>query len=373
MDCKTISPSRIELFLACPLRYRMKYHDKIPEHMEESIWAELGTCYHKTIEEYQIKRKHEDLAFDDVKKLWVDNCAHYSVAPNRMNEGVKIMEKWYNRFDKEITTIDTEQDFHGILLGDIPIHLIIDYIGETPDGNMVILDWKSGQMYSGDDMEENIQAPMYILTVQQLYPNYKDVKFYFDFLRFGPVEYIYSQESIENFKEYLRSIYNTIIDMDPEDAKPKFNAKQCGYCGYHANCPKMQEAIEGKTTFFVNKDAELESLISQRMTLQDSMKAIESYKKEIEKEIKVKLDMEQIDEMKEDNFTLRYKPKEYKKYDVEMVHDSFPAHLRDVLSVRKTNVDKLMSLLPDDEREALEDTIRIEYSSPALDIRRKKR
>ena len=373
MKCKTLSPSRIQTFLACPLRYKFMYDDKIPEHQEESFWAGYGSAFHKAIERFHIKKKHEAHSFKDLEALWIDTCPEFGIPPNKVTEGAKVLEKWYNRFDMDIITLDTEREVNGVLFGEVPIHMFIDYIGEDANGDLVVMDWKSGQIWTNDEVDENIQAPMYVLAAKEAYPNRQNIRFFFDFLRFGPMEYIWTEESLEHVRDYLRSIYNTIIDMNPDDAKARLQSKNCGYCGYKASCPKMQEAKENGLTFFVNKEMELESLIMQRMNLFDAFKAIESYKKELEKEIRSRLDIEQIDELKEDNFNLKYKPREYKHYDIELVYKCFPGHRRDVLSVRKGNVDKMMSYLADEDQEAIENSIRTTFSGPVLDIRRKKK
>ena len=374
MDCKSLSPSRVNTFLECSLRYKYMYHDKIPEGTEESLWANLGSCYHKAIEEYLNKSKFEEVTEKTLTDLWTQFCPEYGIKPDYHKQGIEILRSWNARFDMSNSVVSTEEVVEHVLDNGVPVRLIIDFICDVNGDTLKIIDWKSGQVFSSDEMFSNVQAPMYLLVAKELYPEYDNYEFFFDFLRFNQIQYNYSEESLNDFKDWLLSVYNSIKDMKPEDARPKFNAKNCGYCGYKSLCPKMQDAKENNITFHANMNCDLNELIQQRMNLQDMIKSLDSYKSEMDKEIKVKLDMEQIDSLKEGSFTLKYKPREYKKYNIQTVYDAFSKRgmSTDVLSVRKMNVDKLMSILSDEEKEEIESSVHIDYSAPSLDIRRRK-
>ena len=231
------SASSIKLFLSCSLKYYYTKHLKIPEKTNDG--ALQGSAAHAVLE-CLLKPRHKK-KFDIISKhKTIKKCKVTKRYIRQYIKKVGLPKESFDRIDKFIVT-GVNFDFfckNGQIVGvEIPFE-----IGSEEDGYFLrgfidklvvykdwhrIIDFKSSKkLFSGKDLEENLQGFIYALAVKKMYPEYnlkKVVDFIFlafpeDPLQRFPVKNKHvSDEILAGFAEYIKVIYSQMANFRPAD------------------------------------------------------------------------------------------------------------------------------------------------------------
>lgn len=190
-----ISASRSHVFEACSLKYYFQYLQKVPQ--EKTAALTIGDVTHSVLE-LLAAPKHLKLYEKILEDNSVEDCAavkrYVRIKTYNENLSAENLDKIYFCIASGVAAklLKTEGRIMGVEIDfDITeenryrsrgyIDMAILFYEKT----LRIIDFKSSsKVYSGKDIDENIQALIYGLAASKLYPNYSIVvDFYFLFLK----------------------------------------------------------------------------------------------------------------------------------------------------------------------------------------------
>jgi putative RecB family exonuclease len=151
----TLSPSKLQKFVSCPLAFRYAYIDKLPE---PTTVAQLrGTLVHRALQllfgherpERTLTAAHAALecAWEEIAETEEAEALGLvgSVGERFAREGHKLVEKYFHVEDPtSVTAVGIELDLRAPL-GAIELRGIIDRLDRAGDGRFVLTDYKTGR------------------------------------------------------------------------------------------------------------------------------------------------------------------------------------------------------------------------------------
>lgn len=329
MKCNRLSASRIRTYEQCPMKYYYAYEEGVKEVIEKDHLL-FGTLLHTCLERYYKEDKDIiDIFKEEWEKTNLSNYEHFK-------EGKSILKKFVKENPKEDAIIfELEKEFETEIEG-VPLKAFIDRIDYDPERNLLqVIDYKSSFIeLSDDEAEIDIQLGLYDLLCSYEYPEYDNILAMFYYLRSGEVSgSIHTPEDREEFKEYVKTTYNKIINDDNPIAKIN---PYCHWCVAKHRCEEYQKALEQNYDVVVPEDKV--ELYSLRKDLRDKKKLIEKKLDEIDNTLKKYIEEE--GEFVIDN-DIKITSQNYVKkiYPLDMVK-KYVDNWEKYISLSKTKIDK---------------------------------
>jgi putative RecB family exonuclease len=279
------SHSRLSCYEQCPQKFKLQYIEKLETEEEQTVEAFLGIRVHEALE-----KLYRDLAHQKRNTLeellgffttewdtnWTDDISivreEYH-AENYLNMGKKYLSDYYQRYhpfnqgktvaleDLIRITLDTE--------GNFKLQGYIDRLTETRDGFYEIHDYKTNsRMPLADYIRSDRQLALYMIGVQNQYPDVKDVKLIWHFLKFDKeIDSTRTDKELAQLKKDTIQLIETIEDDERYEAHPGY---LCDWCEYQSCCPQWShlhlikekpanEYLKDSGVVLVNRYAEVRS------------------------------------------------------------------------------------------------------------------
>ena len=276
------SYSQLSTFEECPLKYKLRYRDKIKRDTE-GIEAFLGTMVHETLRkcynDVRLTRLDSlrDLLFY-YNNIWQQNwrdsivITKKDLTPGHYQAlGKKMIETYYRRyapFDSDIT-ISTEMGLK-FALGDGNKYRMtgyIDRLSRTSDGSYEIHDYKtSAYLPSQQDVDSDWQLGLYHIGIQKRWPDIKNIRLIWHYLAFDRELVSYrTPDAVSGLVQNTKSLIDEIESMS--EFLPR-ESRWCDWCEYRDLCPlrkhfykveslPVNEYLSEPGVALVNKYAEL--------------------------------------------------------------------------------------------------------------------
>jgi putative RecB family exonuclease len=245
------SHSQLSTYEECPLKYKLRYRDKIKRDVE-SVEAFLGSTVHEALKKCYDHVRLTRLAtldelLDSYDNLWQQNWHDGIVitskdvtADDYRALGRKMIETYYQRhapFDQDIT-IGTEMRIRFSLDdgGRYQFQGVIDRLARTQGGIYHIHDYKtSAYLPSQEDIDNDRQLAFYQIGVQKRWPVVQEVQLIWHYLAFDCL--LVSQRSQEKIAELAEETIRLIDELEAtEEFLPK-ESDYCKWCEYPDLCP----------------------------------------------------------------------------------------------------------------------------------------
>lgn len=245
------SHNRLGCFEQCPLKYKLRYIDKVESKTEESIESFLGSRIHDVLEKLyrDIQNQKEDspdelLHFlnDQWEKRWNDSIVILNKEykqENYLKKGEKFISDYYTRYKpfNQGKTIGLEKRIIIDLdeLGKYKLQGYIDRLVETDNGFYEIHDYKTaGRLPLQKDIDKDRQLSLYAIGINNNFPDCQDIDLVWHFLAFDK-----EMRSKRNEEELNQLKIDTIKLIDKIGATDKFPAASsilCNWCEYKPIC-----------------------------------------------------------------------------------------------------------------------------------------
>ncbi|MEK6681348.1 MAG: PD-(D/E)XK nuclease family protein [Nitrospirota bacterium] len=276
----TYSHSKLSTYENCPLQYKLHYIDEVEVAKRESIEAFLGKRVHDTFERlYKDLKCSKLMTFDELisyyneqwDKSWNDAVVirdERCSAQNYKDIGIKCLRNYYDRhapFSQSTTIwIEEKKAFSLSEGGKYKIRGVIDRLDKTREGIYEIHDYKtSGRPPLQEELEEDRQLALYELLVREKFPDVKEVRLIWHFLRFD-MEML-SARTLEQLED-LRKETIALIDTIESDKEFKHNETAlCDWCDYWAYCPAKKHLVK------------VEALPVEQFLEEDGVKLVNEY------------------------------------------------------------------------------------------------
>ena len=239
---KNLSFSKFETYEKCPKQFWYQYVlNALPENQEAAALYK-GKTFHKIVEDSAKRQKEGQI--DDSKKLLVEleslwdpkNYLTSSIQKEQQDKkslapALEAYQKWSSSSPNEIIALELPFTIH---IGGFPVNGVIDRIEKTPQGEFVIVDYKTGGIKKKVDAHDSVQLNLYSLALKEnpdfgKYP----VKAVFFYVEKPEGEQLFEYEidpvKVDEVKtkleDHVKAIQNKEFDAKPE----MFTCKWCEY------------------------------------------------------------------------------------------------------------------------------------------------
>ena len=287
-----LSYSRLTRFEQCPLSFKLHYIEKQRAAPGEALL--FGSLIHtvlerllkKVINEEQTGKLSEKKALIIYRQEWT---ASRLTGIELFQEGLDIIRSFVakNIHIDHWDLLAIEKDF-TIQVGRFEVRGFIDRVDAVDSETIHVIDYKtSRQLYSRDDLANNLQLSLYCAAAKRIWPWAKNVKASFYMLRHR------LHQSVERTPEQLEaalSYMETLGEMTEQATEyPARLNTFCAYCDHRLHCPAYEDALKGKRKFIGNDPSDLEAVAKEREEVTNLAKILYARKKELEKVLRTHL------------------------------------------------------------------------------------
>ncbi|MFD9937118.1 RecB family exonuclease [Streptomyces massasporeus] len=251
----SLSPSRASDFMQCPLLYRFRVIDRLPEKPSEA--ATRGTLVHAVLERLfdapaaertpprakslipgQWDRLRETRP--EVVELFADDPEGERLA-RWLGEAEQLVERWFTLEDpSRLEPAERELFVETELESGLRLRGIIDRVDVAPTGEVRIVDYKTGKAPRPEYSEGALfQMKFYALVVWRL-KNVIPRRLQLVYLGSGQVlTYDPVLADLERVERKLLALWEAIrLATETGDWRPR-PTKLCGWCDHQAHCPEF--------------------------------------------------------------------------------------------------------------------------------------
>ena len=252
----SLSPSRAANFKQCPQLFRFRSIDRLPE--APSVHQARGTTAHLALErlfDLPNEQRTAERLFDLFREVWTGLRAdpEYSGLFGSLDEerawGIESLEVIANYLTLEdpatISPLDKELDMKEDV-GEITIHGILDRLDERQDGELVIIDYKTGtappERYA---LPAFFALKIYALLVRRMFGR-TPAELRLMYLGNATVYSIrVSNRVLDGMERQLLALTKAIRRAIEEDHFPPRRSVLCGWCSFQNICPAFADLTLG--------------------------------------------------------------------------------------------------------------------------------
>ena len=238
MFIKSISESKANTFNQCNLKYKFKYINRYEEMSKNKDALDFGSYIHKIFE-----LGYEKTSLEDLLTIAEECKKDYKITEEKDKQTETCLRNFL-RFNASLTeTVGTElvYEIKQDEKNDISLNGIIDRIVKSPEGEYLVIDYKTGkkelkrhELYQNHQMQgyafgvsKVFKVPLEKITVAHYYPVTGTLV---------SVKYSWAQIS-----SYLRNKVDTVwkIRKRKKNEFPASKNQFCWWCGYSKLCPEF--------------------------------------------------------------------------------------------------------------------------------------
>ena len=177
---RSLSPSKVSSFRDCALAFRFNSIDRLPE--EPTVWTVKGTLVHRVLEglfwRHPQGMRSSAAAADELDRAWSelqDDPEYLALALTTddadgfRSEAATLVQNYFALEDpNEIMPVGIELMLEA-RVGSMRLRGIIDRLDRTPDGELVVIDYKTGRAPSqAYEQSKLIGVHIYALLCQEV-------------------------------------------------------------------------------------------------------------------------------------------------------------------------------------------------------------
>lgn len=182
----TLNYSRLNAWDTCRRRYRFQYIDQIPVPQGPHLF--LANQVHKALHEYllvDLKERSGDLLEGILRRNWQRHPQRGTVFADLREESefgrraLGMLNKFLEGPDAQAEPLAVEQWFEVPLDDRVTVNGKVDRI-DGAEGGLVVVDYKTGRLWSRDAVKTGLQPLLYAFLVEQATgETVKEVIFYY--------------------------------------------------------------------------------------------------------------------------------------------------------------------------------------------------
>jgi DNA helicase II / ATP-dependent DNA helicase PcrA len=232
-----LSPSTIETYEDCPLKFKFQHVLKIPT--PSKTFFSMGTAVHAVAENLTKMQKDnvkstEKLALEILDKHWNPSSYRSQKTKEKQDRVTsKDMIKTYLQWEKNNKNkpVDVEPYFR-IPFNGVTLSGKIDRVEQTPEGEYEVIDFKTGAAYkTKNTIKDSVQMNVYAMGVEKLYGKLPKKASLFYIKHDKIVPHIIEEEALEEFKKKLGITVDAIFDEKFPANPDEWKCSRCDYAG----------------------------------------------------------------------------------------------------------------------------------------------
>ncbi len=246
-----LSPSRAGDFRQCPLLYRFRVIDRLPE--PPSSAAVRGTLVHAVLEQMFGRApslRTADITADDVVVVWarmlVDEPELADLLPAAEVEGWldsarRLVRSYFTLEDpRRLSPESCELRIEIDVGSGVPLRGFVDRIDVAPGGQIRVVDYKTGSAPSEMFEAKAIyQLKFYALMLWKLrgvLPTQLKLLYLADR---QPLVYAPDESEMRAFERSVSALWTAISAAIVSGNFPPNRSKMCGWCSFQSLCPEF--------------------------------------------------------------------------------------------------------------------------------------
>ena len=244
-----LSPSRANDYQQCPLLYRFRAIDKLPEPKTEA--QVKGTLVHAVLEEmHKLPRAERtfDAAVEMIKPAWENMCASDAAVAELvtdtsgfLNSAWQLVRGYFEMENPQgFDAHECEMYVDTVLPNGVPVRGFIDRVDVAPTGQVRVVDYKTGKkplpQYSQD---AQFQMRFYALVYWRLFG---EIPAQLRLMYLKVIDSLFlapSREELEHFERELGALWAKIEGDGMTGRFRPRTSKLCGWCAFQKLCPEF--------------------------------------------------------------------------------------------------------------------------------------
>jgi len=238
------SASAIKKYEDCPLCYKFQYVLQVPS-LQKTFFS-MGTAVHTVIEHLSKAQAEGYLPTQERALELLDSCWSSEAYTSRTHE-LEDRAKAEAMLDTYLvwqaanrnTIAGTEKKFQ-FSLGDRKVKGYIDRIERTPDGEYVVVDFKTGTKPSSltkHAVLTDTQLNLYCLAIREMFGKLPQRASFYFIKDNKMVDYFPTEETVSVFADSVKEIISAVCE-EKFDPAPSFQT--CRFCDYADLCEKKE-------------------------------------------------------------------------------------------------------------------------------------
>jgi putative RecB family exonuclease len=250
MSGAALSPSRAGDFLSCPLLYRYRTIDRLPE--DSSPDAVRGTLVHQVLEDIfdlPPEQRTPAAAHNLLEPAWaalqeqserVRTVAAGLDQPAWLDSAHEVLDRWFTLEDPtRLEPAEREAYVEATLANGLILRGVIDRLDEAPDGGLRIVDYKTSSSVSqGYEQRALLQLRIYALILWRtrgVVPRMLQLVYLgttSELVRYEPDE-----ADLLATERKVEAIWAAIEEARRTGSFEPSPGRQCDWCSFKAHCP----------------------------------------------------------------------------------------------------------------------------------------
>ncbi|HUY20784.1 MAG TPA: PD-(D/E)XK nuclease family protein [Acidimicrobiales bacterium] len=246
---RSLSPSKLSAFKDCPLAFRFSAIDRVPE--EPSPHMVKGTLVHSALErlfwDHPRGARTPDAARHALAAAWEslaqspDATALDLSADDRdafVADAQSLLDGYFRLEDPDaVDAVGVELTLEAAM-GDLRLRGIIDRLDVTPDGELVVVDYKTGRVPSVNQENQRLGGVQFYALLCEQVLGRRPSRIRLMYLREPLViEAEPSEQAVKGTRQRTTAVWSAIARACvQEDFRPRPSAL-CNWCSFRPLCP----------------------------------------------------------------------------------------------------------------------------------------
>jgi DNA helicase-2/ATP-dependent DNA helicase PcrA len=237
----SLSASDLSLYLTCPLKYKFARVFGIPQ--EPTINQRFGILFHNVLERFHKDpppNEHEGLS--RLNRLFSEGWRRTGFGDSddelqfrdRAREALRLYWERERLSEGEPVWLERKFDFK---VGDHHVRGRVDRVDRLPDGDYELIDYKTGERKSADDLDGDLQLALYRIAAREAWGIEANTGSYYYVLDGEKVPAPTRPDDAERVERTVLQVGEGILSQDFE---PRPSPTVCSWCDYKLICPAAE-------------------------------------------------------------------------------------------------------------------------------------
>jgi superfamily I DNA/RNA helicase/RecB family exonuclease len=237
----SLSSSDLTLYLTCPLKYKFARVFGIPQ--EPTINQRFGILIHNVLERFHKEPpEHEEDGLRVLNRLFEAGWRRSGFGDSddelqfrdRAREALRLYWERERLAESEPVWLEKKFDFK---VGPHHVRGRVDRVDRLPDGDYELIDYKTGERKSEEELESDLQLALYRLAAREAWGIEASTGSYYYVLDGEKVAAPTKPDDAERVERTVLQVGEGILGQDFE---PRPSPTVCSWCDYRLICPAAE-------------------------------------------------------------------------------------------------------------------------------------
>jgi len=237
----SLSASDLSLYLTCPLKYKFARVFGIPQ--EPTINQRFGILFHNVLERFHKEppenpeeglRVLNQLFEAGWRRTGFGSSDDELQFRDRAREALRLYWERERESEGEPVWLEKKFDFK---VGDHHVRGRVDRVDRLPDGDYELIDYKTGERKSEEDLDSDLQLALYRMAAREAWGIEASTGSYYYVLDAEKVPAPTRPDDAERVERTVLQVGEGILSQDFE---PRPSPTVCSWCDYRLICPAAE-------------------------------------------------------------------------------------------------------------------------------------